>query len=174
MGAPASLKLILAPRLIDGRGGPPLERAALLLEGSTVRAVGPQAEVRPPDGAPVETLEYPNATVLPGLIDAHTHLNGFGDGRLGDDLAQNPDSLLLLQAARNARVHLETGVTTLRDCGSKHGTAFDLRRALDARITPGPRLYLSGRPVTITGATCGTSARRPTASTPGARRCGSW
>lgn len=151
MGAPASLKLILAPRLIDGRGGPPLERAALLLEGSTVRAVGPQAEVRPPDGATVETLEYPNATVLPGLIDAHTHLNGFGDGRLGDDLAQNPDSLLLLQSARNARVHLETGVTTLRDCGSKHGTAFDLRRALEAGITPGPRLYLSGRPVTITG-----------------------
>jgi imidazolonepropionase-like amidohydrolase len=152
VAAPANLKLILAPRLIDGCGGPPLERAALLLEGSTIRAVGPQSEVRPPDGATtVETLEYANATVLPGLIDAHTHLNGFGDGRLGDDLAQNPDALLLLQAARNARVHLETGVTTLRDCGSKHGTAFDLRRAVDAAIAPGPRLYLCGRPVTITG-----------------------
>ncbi len=151
MGAPASLTRILAPLLIDGRGGPPLQRAALLLEGSTIRAVGTAEEVRAPDGAAVETLEYPNATVLPGLIDTHTHLNGFGDGRLGDELAESPDELLLLQAARNARVHLETGVTTLRDCGSKHGTAFQLRRAIAMGIAPGPRLYLCGRPVTITG-----------------------
>jgi imidazolonepropionase-like amidohydrolase len=151
VGATASLTRILAPLLIDGRGGPPLQRAALLLEGSTIRAVGTAEEVRAPDGATVETLEYPNATVLPGLIDTHTHLNGFGDGRLGDELAESPDELLLLQAARNARVHLETGVTTLRDCGSKHGTAFQLRRAIAMGIMPGPRLYLCGRPVTITG-----------------------
>ncbi len=151
MAAPASMTRILAPRLIDGRGGPPLQRAALLLEGSTIRAVGTEEELRPPDGATLETLVYPNATILPGLIDTHTHLNGFGDGRLGDDLAESPDELLLLQAARNARVHLETGVTTLRDCGSKQRTAFQLRRAIAMGIAPGPRLHLCGRPVTITG-----------------------
>jgi imidazolonepropionase-like amidohydrolase len=151
VAAPADVTRILAPRLIDGRGGPPLERAALLLEESTIRAVGPEEEVRPPDGATVETLVYPDATVLPGLIDTHTHLNGFGDGRPGDDLAECPEALLLLQAARNARVHLETGVTTLRDCGSMHRTSFELRRAIATGIGPGPRLYLCGRPVTITG-----------------------
>jgi imidazolonepropionase-like amidohydrolase len=151
VAAPATLTRILAPRLIDGRGGPPLERAALLLEGSTIRAVGTEEEVRPPDGATVETLDYPDATLLPGLIDTHTHLNGFGDGRLGDDLAESPEELLLLQSARNARVHLETGVTTLRDCGSMRRTSFQLRRAIAMGITPGPRLYLCGRPVTITG-----------------------
>jgi imidazolonepropionase-like amidohydrolase len=77
--------------------------------------------------------------------------SAFGDGRLGDDLAESPDELLLLQAARDVRVHLETGVTTLRDCGSMHRTSFQLRRAIAVGIGPGPRLYLCGRPVTITG-----------------------
>jgi imidazolonepropionase-like amidohydrolase len=140
-----------AARLLDGRGGPPLRDAAVLVEGATIRAVGPAAEVRAPDGAPVAVHEYGDATILPGLIDVHTHLNGFGDGRLGDELATLPDDILLLQAARNARAHLEAGVTTLRDCGSKGTTAFALRRAAAMGITPAPRLVLSGRPITITG-----------------------
>src|SRR5574341_740421 len=111
--------LLRASWVIDGAGAAALEEGAVLLEGSRIRALGRSAEVRAPDGAPVEVLEYPGGTILPGLIDAHTHLNGFGDGRLGDVLAESPDEVLLLQAARNARVHLESGVTTLRDCGSK-------------------------------------------------------
>ena len=140
MGATASLTPILAPLLIDGRGGAPLQaRGAAPGGGRRSAPWGRRRRCGRRTARRCETLEYPNATVLPGLIDTHTHLNGFGDGRLGDELAESPDELLLLQAARNARVHLETGVTTLRDCGSKHGTAFQLRRAIAMGIAPGPR-----------------------------------
>jgi imidazolonepropionase-like amidohydrolase len=151
-GAPApAFTLLRAAQLVDGRGGPPVRDAAVLVEGQTIRAVGPAGEVRAPDGAPVAVHDYGDATLLPGLIDAHTHLNGFGDGRVGDELATLPDEILLLQAARNARVHLEAGVTTLRDCGTKGTTGFRLRQAVAMGVTPAPRLVLSGRPITITG-----------------------
>ncbi len=146
-----SFKLIKASRLIDGTGAPPLERAAVLIEGGRVRAVGTEESVAPPEGAQVEEFSYEDGTVLPGLVDCHVHLIGIGDGRSGDELVTLPDEVLTLQAARNARAHLYAGVTTVRDCGAKHSTTFMLRRAMEMGITPGPRLVLSGRPVAIIG-----------------------
>ncbi len=152
MGQPdGGLKLIKAARLIDGKGGPPLERGAILLEGDRIKAVGTEESVVPPEGAQVEELDYEGRTVLPGLIDCHVHLIGIGDGRAGDELTLLPDEVLTLQAARNARAHLYSGVTTLRDCGAKNRTTFLLRQAMEMGITPGPRLVLSGRPMAIVG-----------------------
>ena len=144
-------KLIKAARMIDGTGGPPLDQAAILLEGSRIRSVGTQESVVPPEGASVEELSYEGKTLLPGLIDCHVHLNGIGDGRSGDDLALLPDEVLAIQSAQNARRHLYSGVTSVRDCGAKNHTTFTLRSAIDMGITPGPRLVLSGRPVAIVG-----------------------
>jgi imidazolonepropionase-like amidohydrolase len=154
VSAPPSFTLLRAARLIDARRGDTIQDGALLVEGDIIRAAGRAAEVRPPDGVPPEsvlTLDYPDGTILPGLVDTHVHLNGFGDGRAGDDLASLPDELLLLQAARNARRHLESGVTTLRDCGAKGQTTFRLRDAMRQGIVGGSRLVLCGRPITITG-----------------------
>ena len=146
-----AFKLIKAARLIDGIGGRPLERGAVLLEGDRIAAVGTEESVVPPEGAPVQELDYGDRTLLPGLVDGHVHLIGIGDGRAGDDLALLPDEVLTLQAARNARAHLHSGVTTLRDCGAKNQTTFMLRKAMEMGITQGPRLLLSGRPVAIVG-----------------------
>ena len=143
--------LIKAALLIDGNGGPPVERGAVLVEGSLVRAVGSEEEVPPPEGARVRELAYENGTLLPGLVDCHVHLNGVADGRAGDDLALLPDEVLALQSARNARAHLYSGVTTVRDCGAKNRTAFMLREAVEMGVTPAPRLVLSGRPIAIIG-----------------------
>ncbi len=143
--------LIKAARLIDGTGLPPLERAAVLVEGDRVIAVGTEEAVVPPEGATVREFDYSDQTVLPGLIDSHVHLIGFGDDRMGDELATLPDEVLALQAARNARTHLYSGVTTVRDCGAKNRTTFMLREAMELGITPGPRLVLSGRPMAIVG-----------------------
>ena len=146
-----TFKLIKAARLIDGKGGPPLERGALLLENGKIMAVGTEEAVVPPEGAQVQELNYEDKTVLPGLIDCHVHLIGIGDGRVGDELTTLPDEVLTLQAARNARTHLYSGVTTVRDCGAKNQTTLMLRKAMEMGITPGPRLVLSGRPVAIIG-----------------------
>ena len=143
--------LIRAARLIDGRGGPPVERGAVLVENGRIAAVGAEETVVPPEGAPVVEHDYEDKTVLPGLVDCHVHLNGIGDGRMGDELTTLPDEVLTLQAARNARAHLYSGVTTVRDCGAKNRTTFLLRQAVEMGITPAPRLVLAGRPVAIIG-----------------------
>ena len=84
-------------------------------------------------------------------MDSHVHLNGIGDGRAGDELVTLPDEVLTVQSAQNARRHLYSGVTTLRDCGAKNSTTFMLRQAVDLGIVPAPRLILAGRPVAIIG-----------------------
>ena len=149
--ASGEFKLIKAARLIDGNGGPPLERGALLVQGDRISAVGTEEAVVPPEGARVQEFDFENKTVLPGLIDCHVHLVGIGDGRTGDELTLLPDEVLTLQAAQNARAHLYSGVTTVRDCGAKNRTTFMLREAMAMGITPGPRLVLSGRPLAIIG-----------------------
>jgi len=149
--AGGGFKLIKAARVIDGNGGPPIERGAVLIEGDKVRAVGSEESVTAPEGAHVEEHVYENQTVLPGLVDGHVHLIGIGDGRAGDELTTLPDEILTLQAARNARAHLYSGVTTARDCGAKNQTTLMLRQAMEMGITVGPRLVLAGRPIAIIG-----------------------
>ena len=144
-------KLIRAARLIDGTGAAPLERGTILIEGDAISAVGTEESVVAPEGAQVQEFDYPDNTLLPGLVDCHVHLIGMADGRKGDELAPLPDEVLTLQAARNARAHLFSGVTTVRDCGAKNRTTFMLREAVRMGITPAPRLVLSGRPVAIIG-----------------------
>src|SRR5262249_27244251 len=138
-------------RLLDGSGAPPLRPAALLIDGDRIAGLGHPDEVRAPEGAPVDRVDYGDATLLPGLVDAHTHLVSPGDGTLGDDVAKEEDGLLLPQAARNARTLLHSGVTTLRENGAKGRVAFQLREGVRRRLAPGPRMVICGRPITITG-----------------------
>ena len=143
--------LLKAARLIDTAREVVQEQAAILLEGDAVRQIGTEETVHAPEGASVQEIDYGDATILPGLVDSHVHLNGIGDGRAGDELVTLPDEVLTVQAAENARRHLYSGVTTLRDCGAKNRTTFLLREAVDMGIVPSPRLILAGRPVAIIG-----------------------
>ncbi len=147
----SGMTLIKASMLVDGQGGPAVERGAVLLEGDLIRAVGPEAKVVPPEGVAVDEMIYDHGTILPGFVDSHVHLIGMGDGRAGDELTTLPDEVLSLQAARNARAHLLSGVTTVRDCGAKNQTTLMLRQAMEMGIMPGPRLILTGRPAAIIG-----------------------
>jgi len=151
MPASARFTLITAARLVDGSGAAPVEPAALLIEGDRIARAGRPAVVRAPDGASVDRRDYGAATILPGLVDAHTHLVAPGDGTLGDDVAKEDDDILLLQAAKNARTLLHSGVTTLRENGAKGRVAFSLREGIRRRLAPGPRMVICGRPITITG-----------------------
>jgi imidazolonepropionase-like amidohydrolase len=147
----AGFSILSAARLLDGGGGPGVEEAAILIEGSTIRAIGRRSDIRAPDGAPVSVRDYPGATILPGLVDGHTHLVGIGDGTRGDDVAAQGDDLLLVRAVNNARAMLHSGVTTIRENGSMGGIAFSVREAIRRDITEGPRMVVSGRAITITG-----------------------
>src|SRR6266446_2520947 len=140
----ARFTLITAARLLDGTGAAAVEQAALLIDGDRVADLGRASDVRVPDGASVERRDYGAATILPGLVDAHTHLVAPGDGTLGDDVAREDDDILLLQAAKNARTLLHSGVTTLRENGAKGKVAFSLREGVRRQLAPGPRWSSAG------------------------------
>ena len=147
----ADFKLVKAGLLIDGRNGQSIENGAVLVQGSQISRVGPAADISVPEGASFEQYDYPADTLLPGLIDAHAHLNYSGNGMHTDDVMNLSDDILLMRSIVNARKHMEAGVTTIRECGAKHYTTFSLREGIRQGLAVGPRMLLCGRPITITG-----------------------
>ena len=143
--------LIKADRLIDGAGEAPIAGAALLMRGSTIEAIGRQADVRAPDGASVTEVDYGDATIVPGLVDCHTHLCAPGDGTVGDEIARERHQILLLQAAKNARTILHSGVTTIRENGAMGQVTINLKEGIRRGLAVGPKMVICARPITITG-----------------------
>ncbi len=150
-GADKRFKLLRGGLLIDGLGGPPITDGAVLVRGTKIVSVGPQTQVFAPEGSSVDLLEFSGMTLMPGMVDCHTHHNGFGDGRAGDELVALPDEVLTLQSARNARTSLFSGVTTIRENGPKNATMLRLRDSIREGRETGPRMVLCGRAVSIIG-----------------------
>ena len=146
---PSSL-VILAGLFLDGTLAEPRRNVMLAVEHGVIGAIADGAT--PPRDATV--LDLRDCTVLPGLINMHTHTVLPGDGTPFMDWMELPDELLLLQAHTNALDSLHAGITTLRDCGGKGSLMFRLRDAIRRGIVAGPRLVLCGRPLTITGGHC--------------------
>jgi len=147
--APGAITAIRAGTLIDGTGAEPQRNVLLTIEDGALMRV--EANGEPGAGATLDLRAY---TVLPGLINMHTHTVLPGDGTPFAQWMELPDELLLLQAHTNALTALHSGVTTIRDCGGKGILMFRLREAIRRGIIPGPRFVLSGRPLTITGGHC--------------------
>lgn len=147
--------ILRAARLIDGRGGPPVGPAALVIAGRKIAYVGPADGVPPGTDAPA--LDLPGATLLPGLIDMHVHPTYFWDEPDSATYTYEPEASMLyspvtiaLLAARNLRDALRSGVTTARDTGSVDLVMFDVKRAVGRGWIPGPKLYVAGRLVVPT------------------------
>ena len=160
----SDFKILKAKRLIDGNGGPSLNNQSVLIKDSEIVAVGDTQDIKAPDGSSVEVLDFGDKTIMPGMVDAHTHHVGFGDGRVGDEVASYPDEVLTIQAAKNARRALLSGVTTIRENGPKNVTSLRLRDAINEGLTIGPRMHLCGRPVSIIGGHMGYFGTTPTGS----------
>ena len=137
--------LVTGGKLIDGTGRAPIERGAVLVEDGRIAAVGRRGELTAPPGATV--IDRGEETLLPGLIDAHTHLSiipGLGNqsGQLKSRAAQ-----AMLRAIPNMRKDLLSGVTTMRVVGEEHFLDIDIRDAVAAGRIPGPRLRVATRPI---------------------------
>jgi imidazolonepropionase-like amidohydrolase len=139
-------------RLIDGRGGPAVERASVTIEEGRIAAIGTAAGDAPPDA-----VDVGGRTLMPGLIDAHAHLSsdtdrspGFGPPPAlhGDD--PRPRELGYFILANTARAMLRAGITTVRDVGAYDGEAIVLRRAVELGLVEGPQILSCGRIVTAT------------------------
>jgi len=151
MASKKEFKLIKSSRIFDSKGNLSIERGAVLIEDDEIVQVGPEKDIRIPEGAMATEFNYEGKTILPGLVDCHVHLVGIPDGRAGDETAVESDEVLTLQAAKNARIHLYSGVTTIRDCGAKNKTTFMLKEAVKMGVTPAPRMIICGRPLAIIG-----------------------
>jgi imidazolonepropionase-like amidohydrolase len=140
--------VIRAARLVDGRGGPPLAPAMVRVEGERIAEVGSSITI--PAGARV--IDLGAATLLPGLIDLHTHLTNRQGIHWEDALVKTTPGHDALWGARNARVTLLAGFTTCRDMGPVWPYVdVDLRNAIDEGAVPGPRLMVAGNYVSSTG-----------------------
>jgi imidazolonepropionase-like amidohydrolase len=149
---PASQRVIVrAGKLLDVRSGKTLNDQAIVIERGKIVSVGPtgQASRSPND----RLIDLSNATVLPGLTDAHTHLTG-NPQDVGPQALSISIPRATLTGARNARLTLEAGFTTVRNVGAEGFGDVALRDAINAGDIPGPRMLVSGPALGITGGHC--------------------
>jgi imidazolonepropionase-like amidohydrolase len=137
---------VRAGRLIDGQGGPPIRDAVILIQGDRVTAVGPGLQI--PAGA--EVIDLSQKTVLPGLIDCHTHLTQ-QSGDYYEDLFRRSPIDKAIVAPVYARRTLEAGFTTVRDVGAAEFIDVALRNAINRGDVPGPRMLVATLAVGSTG-----------------------
>ena len=143
--------LIKAARFFDGTGSAPISGQAVLMNAGKITAIGPVGELTLPDGSNITVKDYGDSTILPGLVDGHTHMMAPGDGTHGDITGNEQDDVLLMRALHNARTFLHAGVTTARENGAKNKVGFSLKDGITMGLSEGPQMIISGRPITITG-----------------------
>jgi imidazolonepropionase-like amidohydrolase len=154
--------VIKAARLIDGTGAATIMNAIVIVTDNKITAVGDAASVRPPGGATI--IDLGAATLLPGFIDAHTHLVGrvLGDPEADAAPVRDYESFGAILGVLHARDTLLAGFTSVRNVGA--AGRFDdmaLRKAINEGWTIGPRMETAGHAIGITGGHCDENGFRP-------------
>gem|GEM_PF-1799983 len=160
--------VLKAARLIDGTGAPAIINAVVVIEDNKITAAGSARTINIPANA--KMIDLGDATLLPGFIDAHTHLIG---RTLGDPAGDNApvrdyESFAAILGVQNARATLMAGFTTVRNVGA--GGRFDdmaLRKAIDEGWTQGPRMVTAGHALGMRGGHCDENGFRPGLFDPG-------
>jgi len=152
--APVTTTLLLPDRVWDGVGDTPHSGWAVLVTGNKIVAAGPRAQVSAPAGA--TTINLPGTTLMPGLIDAHSHvmLHPYNETSWNDQVLHEALALRTARAVNHLRATLMAGFTTLRDLGTEGAGYADvgLKQAVNQGIIPGPRMFVSTRAIVATGA----------------------
>ncbi len=147
--APTRLLAIEGASIASLDGRPPLHDAVVLIDGDRIRAIGPAASTPVPPEARIVHADH--KWLIPGLINMHVHLDLILPGTSGAALAHESDGARALRMASNARLSLESGVTTVRLVGTREGTDFALKDAIDRGTASGPRIFTAGEILGTTG-----------------------
>jgi imidazolonepropionase-like amidohydrolase len=139
---------IRSVRVIEGTGQT-IERATVVIRGTTIAAVGSGRDLSIPLGA--TKIDGRGLTLLPGLIDCHVHLCLGAEPDVIDAITKETPALTLLKSSRSARQTLEAGFTTVRDVGSRDHSIFALQQAIGDGLVPGPRIVGAGLAICMIG-----------------------
>ncbi|WP_229263090.1 Xaa-Pro dipeptidase [Duganella dendranthematis] len=151
-----AITAVKAAHMVDVRSGKLIDQAVVLISGERITAAGSQLAI--PAGATV--IDLGNKTLLPGLIDAHTHITGHPEDA-GYGIIAKSIPRITLTGAHNALTTLRAGFTTIRDVGADGYTDIGLRDAINDGDVPGPRILASGPPLGITGGHCDDTMHAP-------------
>lgn len=167
---PRGAWLLLPDRVWTAEGDAAHAGWAVLVRDGAIAAVGPAASIDAP--ADAQRIALPGATLLPGLIDLHSHvfLHPYDEASWNDQVLKESPAYRTIAAANHARDTLLAGFTTLRDLGTE-GAGYDdvaVRQAIDDGLIPGPRLFVATRAIVATGSYGpGPRGFRPDAELPG-------
>ena len=151
------MKLILkADRLIDGSSTKVMPHAAVVIEGDTISKVCPQSELAETELDDARVIDSSNGTLMPGFIEMHSHIHCSAESDAYTHITTETNETFLLRGSQAVRSALSSGVTTMRDLGSKNEVVFPLKQSIEDGIVPGPRLLVAGTPITTTGGHCNT------------------
>ena len=153
--------VLKAARVIDGTGAAPIQNGVVVVTDDRIVAVGPAASVATPPGA--RTVDLGNATLLPGFIDAHTHVVG---RTLGDPAADNAavrdfDAFPAILSVGNVRNTLMAGFTSIRNVGAPDFDDMAIRKAINEGWVIGPRMQTAAHAIGITGGHCDENGFKP-------------
>jgi len=153
--------VLRAARVIDGTGAAPIQNGVVVVTDDKIVFVGSQATVRPPAGARV--MDLGDVTLLPGFVDAHTHIIGrtLGDPAGDDALVRDYASFGAILGVANAQKTLMGGFTSIRNVGAGNFDDMALRKAVNDGFVPGPRMQNAGHGLGITGGHCDENGFRP-------------
>jgi len=152
----AQSTVLQAERMLDVERGAIVSPATVVVEGGVISAVNPDAI---PEDA--ETIDLGDVTLLPGLIDTHTHLTFDIEGDWVNRPVTSTAADAALRGARNARRTLDAGFTTVRDVGSRGFADVALAEAIDRGFVPGPDIVPSAHALSITGGHCDVTGFAP-------------
>ena len=152
---PASI-VVKAAKLLDVHKGSYINTAAIWIEGERIKEIGKASEIQSHAPKNAKVIDLGRATLLPGLIDCHTHIMGRipeGDDGYILNLATKSQAFRALEGAYNARITLQAGYTTIRDVESEGSGYADvaLRDAIQQGLAEGPRMQVSTRAIAAVG-----------------------
>ncbi|MBI3958450.1 MAG: amidohydrolase family protein [Chloroflexi bacterium] len=149
--SPAQSLLIQSRLLFDGVTGSVQSGQAVLVADGRIAQVGPLDELQQQTAPDTPLFDLGDVCLAPGLIDGHTHLSLAGDGRPYHEMFAESDEMMALTGAMNLRRHLQAGITTIREHGARNRVGFVLKQGVQRGYIAGPRMLVSGRPITCTG-----------------------